>query len=96
MGRPKGQWSEKAFKDALRVAVLKSARGGGTKLMRLADTLVSNGLSGDTIAIREIANRLDGMPHQTQDVVVSDERNVIRAPEVSDTPVAWAATHKPH
>ncbi len=29
-------------------------------------------------------------------VTITDERSVIRSPEVSDTPDAWQATHKPH
>ncbi len=94
--RPAGPWSEKAFRDALRVAVLKAGQGGGTRLMRLADTLVSNGLAGDTAAIREIADRLDGKPAQSIDMAVTDERSVIRSPEVSVTPEDWTTSHKPH
>ncbi len=64
--------------------------------MKLADTLVASGLAGDTMAIREIADRLDGKPHQTQDIAVTDERSVIRAPETSESPDAWQTSHKPH
>ena len=27
---------------------------------------------------------------------ITDERSVIRSPEVAETPTDWAATHKPH
>ena len=70
--------------------------GDHKKLRLLANKLVDKGLEGDTMAIREIADRLDGKPHQTQDVVVTDERSVIRAPEVNETADDWQATHKPH
>lgn len=97
MSRRKGAWSEKAFKDALRVSVQKNvAGGGGKRLMRLADVLVAKGLDGDVMAIKEIADRLDGKPHQTQDIAVTDERSVIRAPETSEDADAWQASHKPH
>ncbi len=94
-GRPKGQWSEKAFKDALRVAVQRNAKGGGTKLMRLADTLVANGLSGDTMAIREIADRLDGKPNQTQDVNINERKTVVFAPKPSENADTWREDFAP-
>ena len=80
------------------MAVHRNAKGGGTKLMRLADALVSNGLNGDTMAIREIADRLDGKPQQSVDVAVTDERNVIRSPAPAETPEDWRSTYtpKPH
>ncbi len=94
-GRPSGSWNEKAFKDALRVAVLRKDKGNTTRLMRLADTLVANGLSGDTAAIREIADRLDGKPHQTSDTTVTNIRYVIDASEPAKDPDTWTAEHKP-
>ena len=96
-GKPRGAWADKAFRDALRQAVLeKDEETGHKKLRLLALKLITNGLGGDTTAIKEIADRLDGKPHQTQDVVVTDERSVIRAPEVNETADDWQATHKPH
>ena len=97
-GRPPGKWNDKAFKDALRVAVNRNAKGGGRKLARLADVLLNAGLAGDVTAIKEIADRLDGKPQQSVDVAVTDERNVIRSPAPAETPEDWRTTYtpKPH
>jgi len=65
MGRPKGAWSDKAWRDALRVAVNRAHDGGGRKLQALADKLVESALTGDVRAMREIGDRLDGRPAQT-------------------------------
>lgn len=59
-GRPRGPWAEKAWRDAIRMAVLRKAEDGGKKLDKLADALVASGLSGDVSALREIGDRLDG------------------------------------
>ena len=62
-GRPSGPWAGKAFRDALRVAVLLPVdddRKGKTKLEACALALVRSGISGDTPALKEIADRLDG------------------------------------
>ena len=71
---------------------------GKPRLRALAEKLVLSGLGGDVQAIREIADRLDGKPGQSIDLAVTDERNVIRAPEMSETPADWQSTYtpKPH
>lgn len=60
--RPKGAWSDKAWRDAIRVAVNRahSDPKKGKKLAALADALVDAGLEGDVPALREIGDRLDG------------------------------------
>ena len=45
----------------------------------LADVLIDAGLAGDVSALREIGDRLDGKPAQTQDITITDERSVIVA-----------------
>ena len=63
MGRPIGSVNrEKPFNDALRIAL----RGGPLRLRRIADKLATLAEGGDLAAIRELADRLDGKPAQTQ------------------------------
>lgn len=62
-GRPSGPWAGKPWRDALRVAVLlplDDDRKGKTKLEACALALVRSGISGDTSALKEIGDRLDG------------------------------------
>ena len=47
-------------------------------------------------ASKVLLDRGFGTPAQTVNATITDERSVIRSPEVSDTPDAWQATHKPH
>lgn len=56
------QWSDKAWRDAIRVAVMRAHEDPtkGKKLAALADALVDAGLGGDVPAIKEIGDRLDG------------------------------------
>lgn len=89
-GRPKGAWADKAFRDALRIAVLEK-EDGLPKLRRLANKLVAAGLEGDVTAIREIADRLDGKPTQQIEANITDERLVARLPEKSASDEEWAS-----
>ncbi len=95
MSRQKGPWSEKPFREALRIAVMDKEKGK-PRLRMLAESLVKAGMGGDIQAIREIADRLEGKPAQSIDMAVTDERSVIRSPEVSVTPEDWTTSHKPH
>ena len=62
-GRPKGP---KSFAAMLRVAINEAGKEEGTtKLRDIADALVDKAISGDTSAIKEIADRLDGKAKQT-------------------------------
>jgi hypothetical protein len=60
--RPKGAWSDKAWRDAIRVAVNRAHEDPkkGKRLAALADALVDAGLEGDVSALKEIGDRLDG------------------------------------
>lgn len=65
-GRPRGAWSDKAWRDALRLAVLEPhEKTKKTKLRALAEKAVDLGLAGDMAAIREVGDRLDGKPAQS-------------------------------
>lgn len=62
--RPRGAWADKAWRDALRLAVMRPASEPNpkpkTKLDELALTLISTGKAGDVPALKEIGDRLDG------------------------------------
>ncbi len=47
-------------------------------LLAIADGVVQKGLDGDVTAVTEIANRMDGKPHQSTDVALSGDVNVNR------------------
>jgi hypothetical protein len=75
-GNPGGKHGEKMFRSAL-LASLKKADGDAEKLQRVTDKLVANAINGDTTAIREIADRLDGKPAQAIDVTGDDRRVIV-------------------
>lgn len=75
-GRPRGAWSEKQFRDALRLAVNEDAPDGRKKLRVIAEQLVAAAAGGDVTAIREVADRLDGKPAQA--IVGDDEADAVR------------------
>ena len=79
-GRPKDL---KQFRDALNLAI-KRLDGDKTKLALMAEALVDKAASGDVMAIREVADRLDGKPHQTAEIT----HIRTRASELSDDELA--------
>ncbi len=97
-GRPRGSTTDRLWGDALRKIALEYAEGkaGPKKIELAARKLIDATIAGDMTAARELGNRLDGMPHQTQDITVTDERNVIRAPEKAADAEDWAGKHGPH
>lgn len=73
-GRPRGAWANKAWRDALRVAVLREIdwdEKPRTKLEELADSLITAAKGGDISALKELGDRLDGKPAQA--IVGGDE-----------------------
>ena len=82
-GNPKGRpISSKLFKDLLSLAVheridekpLRGVETGEkTKLRRIAEVLVQKAVDGDIRAIREVADRLDGKPHQSTDTTIATD-----------------------
>ena len=79
-GRPK----EKAFADAVRVAVNRQAEDGRKKLMLLADRLIDFALAGEGWAMQQIADRLDGKPAQESTVTVHRVTRELSDDELSD------------
>jgi hypothetical protein len=73
-GRPRGAWANKAWRDALRVAVLRKVDWNEkprTKLEELAISLIDAARGGDISALKELGDRLDGKPAQA--IVGGDE-----------------------
>ena len=64
LGRPIGSTKEKAFAEALRVAVNRPGNGGVKRLHLIADRLVTEAIAGEGWAIQQVADRLDGKPAQ--------------------------------
>lgn len=57
-GTNKGK--DKPWTDALRLAVHEAMEDGGTKLRAMARKLVEKAINGDTVAAKEIGDRLEG------------------------------------
>ena len=73
-GNPGGRSSERPWREALRSALhVVDPIKKKNKLGVLADTLVELALGGDIAAIREIAQRIDGMPQQQIDMNPGDD-----------------------
>lgn len=66
-GRPRGAWANKAWRDALRLAVLRAPDEviePKTNLDALAIQLIATAKAGDMTAMKELGDRLDGKPSQ--------------------------------
>jgi hypothetical protein len=61
---PGNRWSDKAWREAIRVSVNEEDANGIKKIRRLADQLVALALDGDVGALKEVGDRLDGRPAQ--------------------------------
>lgn len=74
-----GRKSEKQWRDAIRKAVHQRVPTGDDKpkkikaLDRLANKLVTEGMGGNIMAIKEIGDRMDGKPAQAVEVAVAVE-----------------------
>ncbi len=92
-GNPKGR--PKRGPNLLEIEEL--ARHAGPKAIeRLQFWLKSEDGRIAVAAAKVLLDRGFGTPAQTITATVTDERNVVRAPEVSVTPDAWQTSHKPH
>jgi HPt (histidine-containing phosphotransfer) domain-containing protein len=72
-GNPAGTPKDKKFINALNRAI---AQDDGKKLRKAADKLLDNAAAGEAWAVRELADRLDGKPAQTQTVQGDPDRPV--------------------
>lgn len=74
-GNPNGRPKDKQFADMLRLAVNEDdAITGKRKLRAIADKLVDEALKGESWAIQQVADRLDGKPAQEATLTVDDKR----------------------
>lgn len=72
-----GRKSEKLWRDAILVAVHRQDKDDDrTRLARLAERIVQQGLGGDIQAIKEIGDRIDGKPNV---IVEGDPDNPLHA-----------------
>ena len=74
-GNPTGRPKEKVFADALRLAVNRDDKEGRKKLQSIAEKLVDCALAGESWAIQQVADRLDGKPAQESTVTFDDKRD---------------------
>jgi len=73
-GNPLGRRSEKLFREAMLLELAE--RGDGdlrTGLRKIASVVVDKALAGDSQAIRELADRLDGKPTQMLEHAAPEE-----------------------
>lgn len=78
-GNPGGRsTNEKAFADSVRLAAHRVHEGdpeGRKKLTLLGEKLVDLALAGESWAMQQVADRLDGKPAQESTVTIDDKRD---------------------
>ncbi len=85
-GNPSGKRKEKLFFDALMIALKDKTDVRGLRL--IAEKLLDLAVSGDMQAIKEVANRLDGMPVAAIETT-NEHVFVARLPDPIATTEAW-------
>jgi ribosomal protein L17 len=73
-GRPKRKWTFAGLIEQELKKTLKTTKGGKIKARKaVIGKLIMLAVDGDLAAIKEIMNRLDGMPKQALDVTSGNE-----------------------
>lgn len=88
-----GPKSDKAWADAIRMAVNEHVDNDPKKprkLRMLASNLVDLAMQGESWAMQEVGNRLDGRPHQTSESTVT-HKTLSADPVVSEQ--EWEKDH---
>lgn len=83
-GNPAGGPKDKLFADAVRVAVNREGPDGRKKLFALADKLVAEALNGESWAMQQVADRLDGKPAQESTVTINRPPRELSDHELTD------------
>ena len=88
---PNGARKERKFYQALLVAL--NAEGPDIRLRKVAEILVKQALKGETWAIKELADRIDGKVPQAQ-IIQGDEdggsvRYIVELPEKAASTQEW-------
>jgi hypothetical protein len=74
----RGPAKDKPFRDALRIAIA-DAGDDHKALRKIARALINNAMKGDNVAIKEVADRLDGkvaQPHGGDDELPAIQMNL--------------------
>lgn len=82
-----GRAKEKLFLEALDMEIKEAPDLRGLRV--IARTLLDLAVSGDVPAIKEVANRFDGMPVQQQLIDITEKVTVIRSPEIEASTDTW-------
>ena len=73
-----GLKSDKIWTDNIRIAAFKADKRGGPKaIRRAAEKLVKMAVAGDIQALKEMGNRLEGMPAQALAIDTSVQVTVV-------------------
>jgi len=65
LGRPKREWT---WSSVLQEAVEKSKKDGIPVKVHVVESLIKTARAGNVYAIKELMNRMDGMPQQPTDI----------------------------
>lgn len=75
-GNPTGRQGEKRFADAIRLAANEIDEVSQKRKLRLiAERVVQEAISGESWAVAQVADRLDGKPAQESTVTFDDKRD---------------------
>lgn len=88
-----GKRKEKLFFDALMLALKDEEKQRGLRV--IASKLLELAAAGDMQAIKEVANRLDGMPTQSVEATIETTRFVARLPEPVKATDEWLKRSAP-
>lgn len=80
-GRPKRDWT---WSGLLEEAMEETDETGEPYKKIIARKLRALGIKGDTTAIKDLMNRMDGMPQQSTDVTSKGEKILVVPPELID------------
>ena len=72
-GRMLGGQAEKQFYEALRLVANRTDTDGKKKLLKIAETLVDKAIAGESWAVCQFADRIDGKPAQEATLTINNQ-----------------------